>query len=267
MGKFDDLLKMKVFYQKNNDNKINVLKNIVYKKTDESDLLCDIYSSENPADGKLPVVILVHGEAPFHNLKDYGQYTSLGEILASKGLIAVTFNHRMLLDGCKISTVLNDISGLRDFLSEKSEEYHIDISRTAIWSFSAGMPSGMYNGIYYKPSEIKCLIGYYGFGDFKILKKFVQSQKPDSTNGEPVPEILFKNEAVCPLFIARAGLDNPAINQSLESFVIRALSRNIQVDFYNHTTGHHAFDVLDDNQRTNEILEKSFLFIDKYINL
>jgi hypothetical protein len=70
-----------------------------------------------------------------------------------------------------------------------------------------------------------------------------------------------KGQAVPPLFIARAGLDNPAVNGALDRFAQEAMTRNVTIDFVNHAAGHHGFDFLDDDERTREIIRRTIEFI------
>jgi hypothetical protein len=43
-----------------------------------------------------------------------------------------------------------------------------------------------------------------------------------------------------PIFITRAGMDNPLLNESLDKFITKALANNLYIDVYNHPTGHHV---------------------------
>jgi hypothetical protein len=47
------------------------------------------------------------------------------------------------------------------------------------------------------------------------------------------------------MFIASAGLDQPLLNASVDSFIRGAGEKNVSLDFINHPGGH--LDVLDDD--------------------
>jgi len=66
---------------------------------------------------------------------------------------------------------------------------------------------------------------------------------------------------IAPILIARAGLDNPVLNGGVDRFVQEALSKNASLDLCNHPTGHHGFDILDDNDRSREIIKRTIEFI------
>jgi hypothetical protein len=70
-----------------------------------------------------------------------------------------------------------------------------------------------------------------------------------------------RNKNIPPMFIARAGLDDADLNAGLDHFVQIALSRNATLDLANHATGHHGFDVDDNNERSREIVKRTIEFI------
>jgi hypothetical protein len=69
-----------------------------------------------------------------------------------------------------------------------------------------------------------------------------------------------------PMFIARAGLDSPDLNDGLDRFVQAALKHNVSVEVLNHATGHHGFDIEDNNARSREILKRTIEFLKTHID-
>ena len=67
------------------------------------------------------------------------------------------------------------------------------------------------------------------------------------------------------MFIARAGLDHPRLNESIDRFIARALAANAPLNVANHPQGHHGFDVEDDHPRTREIIARSIAFIKTHL--
>lgn len=254
----------RVVYEIADMKKVVTQKNIVYGIADNQELLFDSYIPQNTAsDTRLPAVILVHGEAPFHGLKDLGQYDSLGRLIAASGMVAVAFNRRTLMMGATITDVINDINNLIAYLIQNADKLNINKDKFAIWSISAGVPFGLYTGMYKNPEYIKCLVAYYGFGDFKTLMKMLNDGKLDEqTESFSLLDLLSnKPEKIPPIFIARAGMDNPQLNESLDNFIAKVLANNLYADIYNHPTGHHAFDIFDDNERTHNLLKSTLFFL------
>lgn len=256
------LFQKEIVYKPELSGECKEVKNINYSAKDEN-LLCDLYlPTKIIEESNFPVMILVHGEAPFTSMKDAGQYRSLARIVADSGITTVTFNHRMVSNGNTIEDVLGDIKDLHQFIINKAVEYNIDITRIGFWSFSAGMPFGFYHALNCLVENVKCIIGYYGIGDFETLINLV----PNEINRNIVlPKIVNKNASRTPILIIRAGLDNQELNKSLEKLVLALLSENANIIFYNHPTGHHAFDILDNNQISIETIQKTISFTKKYL--
>jgi dienelactone hydrolase len=64
-----------------------------------------------------------------------------------------------------------------------------------------------------------------------------------------------------PILVARAGLDNPWLNDSVDRFVAAALARGATLDLLTHPSGRHGFDILDDDARTKEIIRRTLEFL------
>jgi hypothetical protein len=60
-----------------------------------------------------------------------------------------------------------------------------------------------------------------------------------------------------PIVLARAGLDIPEINSSIDRFVAGANSAGATVDLLTHPTGRHGFDILDPGDRSSEIIQRT----------
>jgi acetyl esterase/lipase len=65
--------------------------------------------------------------------------------------------------------------------------------------------------------------------------------------------------------VARAGLDSPWLNAGLDRFVERALAAGATIDLLNHPHGRHAFDVLDDDPRSRQIIRRTLAFLQDHL--
>lgn len=243
---------------------VKCIRNMPYNRVNGTEYNCDLYLPPWPlkTGEKLPVVILVHGEAPAPGLKDIGQYVSLGEYIASHGLAAVTFDHRMLVGGAGIQEILDDIAKVRDYIRGISVDYGIDGERVCIWSISSGMPFGMHSAFSYRQEEIRCAVGYYGFGDFETLLAALQK---GGDAGSEVPRVI-NGTVAARIMIVRSALDHAMINSSLDGFIMKCLESNCEVEIHNHGTGNHAFDIIDDNRRSHELLEYTIGFVQRNLS-
>lgn len=257
----NDYYKKKIICHTKEIEKIIPVKDIAYKPNADNYFLMDIYTPQKVKQGeKLPAVIIVHGEP---SLKNAGHYTSIGQLVASSGIAAITFNHRLLTKGFRVTDIVEDINSLISYLISNSDKLGIDCKRLSIWSCSAGVPFGLYAGIHNNLHNIKCLVAYYGFGNLKHVSECfnVEISSSEIENFSPINMINHNPEKIPPIFIARSGLDRPIINASLDEFIIAALSNNLHIDVYNHSCGQHCFDVIDNNKRSHEIIHKTIDFL------
>jgi dienelactone hydrolase len=63
------------------------------------------------------------------------------------------------------------------------------------------------------------------------------------------------------MLVARAGRDRPVFNDAIDRFVADAVQRGATIDFFTHPDGQHGFDVLDDDDRSREIVARTLAFM------
>ena len=88
---------MPVVYKVPGMDKVKVVQNLKYTKTDDPNMLMDVYLPPDAAQAeKRPAVIFIHGGVKTeYTPKDWGIYTSWGRLIAASGLVGVTFTHRL----------------------------------------------------------------------------------------------------------------------------------------------------------------------------
>ncbi len=256
-----------------------VQKDITYKAVDGSELKLDVYyPSDYDGETRLPAVIFVHGDGPPEFLvdaKEWGEYTSWGQLAAATGLIGVTFNHRSTEMLTRLYEAASDVDDLIAFVRDDSKMLGIDANRLGIWICSAGGPIGLRSALRDAPPYIRCIVSYFAISDLKVYYEEQETEFP----GPPLPAfsqevfdefsgatLISKSTAnVAPMLIVRAGLDNPGLNASIARLVTVAVTKNVDIDFMNHATGHHAFDMLDDNERSREIIQATLEFLREHL--
>lgn len=240
-------------------------KNVVYKRVDGLELRLDVYAPPGGShEASRPAVLLVHGDLPPEAIlgtKDGGPFVSLAQLIAASGVVAVTFDHRSTEQFTKMDAVIADIDDLLQFVRGHGPELGIDPNRLCAWSFSAGVPYGVYVALQH-PEAIRCIVAYYGPLDLQPLYGHIPPQVTQDMlrSCSPLAQI---EQAVTipPLLVVRAGQDQPWLNQTIDRFVQQALARNLPVDLMSHPEGPHAFDILDDSQRSRTILRRTLDFI------
>lgn len=244
-----------------------VRRDIPYKTVGDAALLVDVYSpADAPKERALPAVVFIHGGPipPGSGPKQMGCFVSMGELAAASGLIGVTFNHRFFGPSMLVEAA-GDVRDLVRHLRENAHGYGIDADRLALWAFSGGGPflsSALREG----PPYVQALVAYYAALDLQLRAPGVapvsENDLSDETRRAYSPAYHAGSGArKIPMLIARAGLDHPWLNGSIDRFVARALEHNLPLELMNHEAGRHGFDILDDDIRSREILSRTLAFL------
>ncbi len=271
----EELRRKQVLYTLPGMERARIQKNLTYKTPDDGPLYMDIYSPPDmPAGARLPAVIFVSGDAPpeyTRGVKDSGQYVSWGQLITALGMIAVTFDHRSPHPSpnwySMLAEVASDVNDALAYIRSHAEEWSIDTGQLAIWTCSGGPPYALSDVLREPPAVLRCIISYYGMMNLAHLS--------DETDPPALVELLHRYstiehlkhhpEALPPMLITRAGLDRPRLNESIDAFVAEALRLNLPIDLMNHPKGHHSFDVLDDDERTREIIQHTLAFLKRHL--
>lgn len=245
-----------------------VQRDLTYKQGEDPDLKMDVYVPPGATvDARLPAVVFIHG-GPLRSdstvrPKDWGVYKSYGALMAASGLIGVTFNHRFF----SIEHLPKSAADLEDalqFVRENSAKLNIDPDRLCVWGFSNGglLLASFLQG---NPSFVRCMLAFYTRLDLK-LDASTSFSSVDTKRFSSIA-VLEQNPSIgCPVFIARAGRDQlEGLNESIDEFVRKALAKNVQITLINHPNGRHAFDVLDDDKRTHEIIALAIEFTKTHV--
>jgi len=220
---------------------VRVRRDVVYRRDGGSELRMNIFSPARLAgDARVPAVFFVHGgpiPEQFAPPTQWGVFISYGELAAASALIGVTFNHRLYAP-TDYERSATDIDAAIAYVREHAAELNVDADRIALWYFSGGGP--LLNAVLRdRPPYVRCVLAFYSLLDTRQVR----------AQGSGLP-----------MFIARAGLDQPLINQSIDTFVQEALAGNAPLELMNHASGRHGFDILDDDERSREIIARAVAF-------
>ena len=64
-----------------------------------------------------------------------------------------------------------------------------------------------------------------------------------------------------PLLYVRAGLDRPPVNRAIADLVALAVNQNAPVTLLNYPGGHHAFEIVGDEEATREVIDRTIAFV------
>ncbi|MEW6364928.1 MAG: hypothetical protein AB1714_09845 [Acidobacteriota bacterium] len=263
----EDILSRQVVYRVPGMDKVQVKSDVTYKSADGVDLKMDIYTPGAVADAaRLPAVVFIHGGylSPADRPKDWGGYTSYGRLMAASGMIGVTFNHRYYgWDEKNLSQSVGDVSDAIAYVRGHADSLRVDPQRICLWAFSGGGPH-LVVALREPLDYIRCVVSYYALLDAgQPVRSPGRQALPDAVaeRYSPVRYVSEKNPHIPPIFIGRAGLDSVDINRSVDEFLARAFACGVTVELANHPAGQHAFDILDDDTRSREIIARTIDFL------
>jgi len=265
MGSDIPIHERRVVYKVPSMKNVCIKSDLAYKSVDGTKLKMDVFTPTSASTrDRIPGVLFIHGgPIPFDyrpSLKNWGQYQSYGELIAASGFVGITFNHRYH-DYSQLEQSANDIRSAIHYARKQAELFNLDPNRICLWAFSGGGPQ-LSLVLQDKPKFVRCIIAYYAMLNLQEIKEASSILDGEtlqkSSLASHVNRLSFDN---IPVFIARAGLDRPALNKTIDVFIRKALVSNLLLDFANHPKGHHAFDVLDDDSRSRWIIAGTIEFL------
>lgn len=261
-----DFTQMKIVVSVPGMERAVVRRNLAYKTAGDQALAMDVYGPPDAA-ASLPAVILVHGGPipPQARAKDWGVFVSYGQMLAASGLVAVTFDHRF--HGPRLlADAGGDVAAAVDYVRSNAATLGIDRDRIAFWVFSGGGPF-LSLPLRQEWPYARCLVAYYAALDLQVPAPGADSGIGTELRQEfsPVRYLAARGAQSPPLLIARAGRDHPWMNAATDRFVQEALARNVPIDLMTHPNGQHGFDILDDDARSREIIERTIAFLRRHL--
>jgi acetyl esterase/lipase len=260
---------MPVVYKVPGMDKVQVVQNLKYTKTDDPNILMDVYLPPDLAkDEKRPAVIFIHGGVKTqYTPKDWGIYTTWGRLVAASGFVGVTFTHRLEYPNKSLENAAQDVTAAINYLRANADKYNVDKDRICLIAFSAGGPllSLAMRG---DPPFVRCLIGFYSFMDVK-QSDYRNTEAAETLKAfSPITYVQKDASKIPPMFIARAGRDEvPTMDDSIDRFVSEALAKNVALTLMNHPQGVHGFDNQNDDDRSREIIRSAIAFMHTHLSV
>ncbi len=214
--------------------------------------------------GPPPAVLFVHGDADPEALRgaaDWGQYVSWAEAVAARGMAAVVFEHSSS-EGCtQIPRVLAEVSAMLRYLAAEGASIGIDPARLAVWTCSGGVPYGVTAALQ-APATVRCIVAYYGMFDLRPLRRWIRASVTDRALADASPAALVERGAqLPPMLVARAGRDRTQVTASIDAWAAGPAGRAPGFQLVVHPSGHHGFDVLDDDDTSRRIISATLDFL------
>lgn len=200
---------------------VRVRKDIVYAPGDSGALMLDLYLPPAPTRNPPPVVVFVNGVGPVDgtSLRQWGIYRSWAQLAAVRGMAAVLHDTRR-------GHELEDAAAVLAHIHARAKALGVDGGNVLLWSCSANVRAGWPLATDPANDFVKAAVIYYG--------------SPDTT----------LRRLDLPILLGRAGLDAPVFNRAIDAMAARALAVNAPVTVMNVANGHHAFDLVDDDDQS-----------------
>ncbi|QUI22764.1 hypothetical protein HZI73_10890 [Vallitalea pronyensis] len=257
------------FYEKtipnliNDEAKIEIIKDIVYKSLDNDHLKMDLYKPSIKVNKGRPVVVFIHGgPSKEKNIKEWGIFASWSKLLASVGYTAIVLEYRYVTQKAILSAEEDILDGL-DFIRNSGETLSSKSDQINLFFFSG---AGIFTSTFIREKFpfIRSIVCYYTLMEKKLSKKI-------SFEGGMSPyHVLNKTKILpFPMFFAKAGKDRKAINSSIDRFIslkeqIKFTHSGDDIVVEYHEEGNHGFDVLNHDDRTKAIIMETLKFLNRY---
>ncbi len=263
MPPFEQLIRMEIVHRVAGMEAVAVERGRIYASPGGEPLTMDVYRPPEAAPGsRRPAVLLVHGgPIPKLGAKNMAVFTSYGRLLAASGFVGVAFDHRFLAPE-RLLDAAGDVAAAAAHVREHADALGVDPDRLAIWVFSGGGPF-LSLALKGAPPRVRAALAFYAALDLREKPPGASEAITDDIRRDfsPAHHVRAEGGRTAPLFVARAGLDHPFLNATIDRFVAEALAANAEIDVMNHPNGRHGFDFLDDDARSREIIARAIEFL------
>ena len=262
----NEITKKRVVYNLPAADAVRIDRDVEYRRTDAGALTMDVYFPlEWTVESRTPAVIFVAGysDVGFQRilgcrLKEMESYISWAQLMAASGLIAITYS---------AIEPEPDADALLQYVRRNAGSLGIDEDRIGLWACSGNTPNALSLLMHKNREYLKCAVLCYGvMMDLDGYTFTADSAKQFGfvypCRGKSVDDL----RQDMPLLVVRAGRDEmPHLNETLDRFVAKALSRNLPITFTNHATAPHAFDVMDDSETSRQIIRQILAFMQAHL--
>ena len=229
--------------------------NVQYSSLNGKPLSMDLYYPiDEGSESSYPVVVFVIGvRTSAIDFRNHSGYQSWGRLVAADGMVGVAYDTERP----------EDLGALMAYLKENAEELEIDPERIGLWSCSSHVPTALWYAMQEDEKDVKFLVSYYGF----MLSPDNYQRELHNTlcrslgcYGDELNDVE-RIRTDLPLFIVRAGRDDPDLNDIIDHFMGLVSGTDVQATYIDHEDGQHGFDTKMRDERSIEIIEMTLEFM------
>jgi hypothetical protein len=229
--------------------------NVQYSSFNDKPLSMDLYYPiDGGSESGYPVVVFVIGvRTSAIDFRNHSGYQSWGRLVAADGMVGVAYDTERP----------EDLGALIAYLKENAEELEIDPERIGLWSCSSHVPTALWYAMQEDEKDVKFLVSYYGFmlsPDNYQRELYNTLCRSFGCYGDELNDVE-RIRTDLPLFIVRAGRDDPDLNDIIDHFMGLVSGTDVQATYIDHEDGQHGFDTKMRDERSIEIIEMTLEFM------
>ncbi len=207
---------------------VTVSRDVRYGTARDTPLMMDVYRAAGSVDARQPAIIFFNtATGPQRNNVFYAGWA---QTAASKGLVAIVPDLRS-------GTQAQDYQSLVTHLTDRAADYGIDRDAISVYAGSGNVSTAFPIVEDPKQTAIKAAVMYYGAAAINQFRRDL------------------------PVLYVRAGLDRPPVNRAITELASLAVSQNAPLTLLNHPTGHHAFEMIDDDDATRKVIDETIEWV------
>jgi len=214
---------MRFFYPLPPASVVEVLKDQPY-----GSLQMDVY---RPASGErkmLPALVFFNIASGASRSNTF--YSSWAQIAAAQGVVTI-------LPDLRDESFEKDFDAAIAHLTTNAASLGVDRDRIAVYAGSGNVWRAL--PLLQNPARtaIKTAVMYYGAATVPAFRRDL------------------------PVLLVRAGLDRPGVNTALTDLVTQATKENAPVTLLNYSGGHHAFEIVDDEDAMRDVVDSTIAYV------
>jgi acetyl esterase/lipase len=258
-----DITKKRVVYRIPGMEAVRIRRDVEYRVSTDGVLTMDLYYPPDPKnEARIPAVVFVVGYPDPGaqrilgcKFKEMESYISWGQLTAVSGLVGITYTTS--------NEPARDVDGLLQYVRQNAAALGVDENRIGIWAASGNAPTALSILMRDSQYDVSCAALCYGLmldldGATGVADGARQWRFANPSAGKTVADL----RPDIPMLIVRAGRDEmPRLNETMDRFLSKALECNLPINFVNHPTDPHAFDIEDDSEMTREIVRQILSFM------
>jgi dienelactone hydrolase len=138
----------------------------------------------------------------------------------------------------------------------------VNPEQLGLWAFSGGGPF-LATSLRERPAWLRAVVAYYAVLDLQQPRSGDASgMSAEWRRTYSAVDALGQNARLPPpIFVARAAVDDPWLNGTIDRFVQKGLTEGATLDVLSHSTGRHSFDILDNDARSKQIIRRTIDFL------